>query len=368
MLMLYKLVFLGFYFFSFIDFFFYFFFIIIPLLLAIAFFTLSERKVMASIQRRIGPNIVGFWGFLQPFADALKLLVKEIIIPSKAHKFFFLFSPFLCLFFSFLAWFPIVFNPFVPLTNLSYGVLFNLIVSSCGVYGIFLAGWSSNSNYAFMGSLRGICLLISYEVAITIVILPIVLIVGSLNYNYIILEQVITIWYIFPFFPLGICFFICSLAETNRIPFDLAEAEAELIAGYNVEYGGFLFALFFLSEYGAILLMCVLFVCFFIGGGDFFFYTSFFNIKHFIYFFFYDIVFSIKVMLLSFLFIFLRANLPRYRFDQLILVGWKVLLPVALGFFLFYNSLFFYLHCLAVNEIPYGSIGFRYILFSCTQL
>jgi len=220
-------------------------FIILPLILCIAFFTLAERKGMASIQRRIGPNIVGFWGILQPFADAIKLIFKEIIFPFRSNKFVFILCPFISLFFSFLSWFAIVFNPFIITSSLNYGILYNLVISSLSVYGIFLAGWSSNSKYALFGAIRGISQLISYEIATTFVILPIVLIAGSFNYNIILYKQLVSTWYIFPLFPLAICFMICALAETNRIPFDLVEAEAELVAGYNVEYGGFFFCYVF---------------------------------------------------------------------------------------------------------------------------
>lgn len=350
------------FYYTFLDCFMYFLCLFIPLLVSIAFFTLAERKVMASIQRRIGPNVVGYWGILQPFADALKLIVKEICIPSTSHKFVFLFSPFFCLLFSLISWFPLILNPFVPITSLNYGILLSLIISSISVYGIFLAGWSSNSKYAILGAFRGIGQFISYEIVVTLIMLPIILFSGSLNYSFVILNQILTIWYIFPLFPLAVCFLICSLAETNRIPFDLVEAEAELVAGYNVEYGGFLFAFFFMSEYGFILVMSSIFVNLFLGGGDFFcpIINGFCSLKFLV---FYDFVFSLKVMFISFIFIFLRASLPRYRFDQLLFIGWKILVPFTFSLILFYSSVFIICDSVCILELPRTSIGHRYSLF-----
>lgn len=223
------------YYYSYFDFIIYTLLTLIPLLITIAFFTLVERKSMAAIQRRIGPNVVGFWGVLQPFADGLKLIIKEIIIPTKANNFLFIFSPLLTLFLSFVGWITISFDLYTKFFDLNNNLLFLLVISSLSVYGILLAGWSSNSKYALMGSLRSVAQMISYEVSISLIILPIILLSNSLNFNQIIYMQNETIWFICPLFPLALIFFISILAETNRAPFDLPEAEAELVAGYNVE-------------------------------------------------------------------------------------------------------------------------------------
>ena len=299
---------------------------LIFVIISVAFFTLAELRVMGSIQRRKGPNITGFWGVLQPFADALKLIVKEIIIPKRANKFLFLLAPFLTLYFSFIGWAVIPFSTKSFVINLNIGILYLLIVSSFGVYGILLSGWASNSKYAFLASIRSVAQAISYEVSIALIILPVILMSGTLNLIHIVLIQQQIVWFCFPLFPLCIIFFISILAETNRTPFDLAEAEAELVAGYNVEYSGILFAAFFLGEYSNIFLMSALFVILFFGGW------GFFGI-------FPEFIFSIKIVFIAFWFIFVRANVPRYRFDQLMVIGWKVFLPFSLGFFFFYRWL-----------------------------
>lgn len=281
---------------------------------------------MGSIQRRKGPNITGFWGVLQPFADALKLIVKEIILPKRANKFLFLLAPFLTLYFSFIGWAVIPFSTKSFIVNLNIGILYILIVSSFGVYGILLSGWASNSKYAFLASIRSVAQAISYEVSIALIILPIILMSGTLNLIHIVLIQQQIVWFCFPLFPLCIIFFISILAETNRTPFDLAEAEAELVAGYNIEYSGILFAAFFLGEYSNIFLMSGMFVILFFGGW------GFFGILP-------ELIFSIKIVFIAFWFIFVRANVPRYRFDQLMVIGWKVFLPFSLGFFFFIAGL-----------------------------
>lgn len=299
---------------------------LIFLIISVAFFTLAERRVMGSIQRRKGPNITGFWGVLQPFADALKLIVKEIILPKRANKFLFLLAPFLTLYFSFIGWAVIPFSTKSFIVNLNIGILYLLIVSSFGVYGILLSGWASNSKYAFLASIRSVAQAISYEVSIALIILPIILMSGTLNLIHIVLIQQQIVWFCFPLFPLCIIFFISILAETNRTPFDLAEAEAELVAGYNIEYSGILFAAFFLGEYSNIFLMSGLFVILFFGGW------GFFGILP-------EFIFSVKIVFIAFWFIFVRANVPRYRFDQLMVIGWKVFLPFCLGFFFFIAGL-----------------------------
>jgi len=336
---------------------------LIPLLVVVAFFTLAERKAMASIQRRKGPNIVGIWGFLQPFADGLKLVVKEIIIPTKANKFLFAFGPFLTLFLSFISWLAIPFEIYTRVFDLNNSLLYILVVSSLSVYGILLSGWASNSKYALIGALRSVSQMISYEVSISFIILPVVLLSNSLNLNTIIQAQKETIWFFLPLFPIAIIFFISILAETNRAPFDLPEAEAELVAGYNVEYSSIMFAAFFLGEYANILLMSTLFVIFFLGGGNFFltkpitsgFLTTTLNSFWLVF------IFTIKAISVTFLFIFVRANLPRFRFDQLMYIGWKIFLPLTLSFILFFTGLLFSLKGLDIIQIPRFNASFNYI-------
>lgn len=330
---------------------------LLPLLIVVAFFTLAERKAMASIQRRRGPNIVGIFGLLQPFADGLKLIIKEVIIPTKANKFLFVFAPFLILFLSFLGWIVVPFEIYLRVFDLNNSLLYILVVSSLGVYGLFLSGWASNSKYALMGALRSISQMISYEVSISLIIILIVLFGGSLNLNNIIYNQKEIVWFIFPLFPLAIFFFISILAETNRAPFDLPEAEAELVAGYNVEYSAIMFAAFFLGEYTNILLMSSLFIIFFFGGGSFF----YFNLSFFWSIFFYILFFSIKTIIIVFLFIFVRANLPRFRFDQLMYIGWKIFLPIILGFLFFFPGVLYSIYGLNVVQMPRISLAFNYI-------
>jgi len=283
---------------------------------------LGERRVMGAIQRRKGPNVTGFWGVLQPFADALKLIVKEIILPKRANKILFLLAPFLTLFTSFIGWAAIPFSTTSFFINLNFGILYLLVVSSFGIYGLLLSGWASNSKYAFLAAIRSVAQAISYEVSIALILLPVILMSSSLNLFNIVLLQSSIIWFCFPLFPLCIIFFISILAETNRTPYDLAEAEAELVAGYNIEYSGILFAAFFLGEYSNIFLMSSLFIILFFGGW------SGFN-------FFPELIFSFKIVIVAFWFIFIRANTPRYRFDQLMVIGRKVFLPFTLGFFFF---------------------------------
>jgi len=348
------------YYYCYLDFVVYSLLTLIPLLIVVAFFTLIERKVMASIQRRKGPNVVGIFGFLQPFADGLKLVIKEVIIPNKANKFLFIFGPSVTLFLSFIGWVAISFDLNTQILNLNNSLLYVLVVSSLGVYGILLSGWASNSKYALMGSLRSVSQMISYEVSISLLVIPIILFSGSLNLNQIIYVQSKTIWFIFPLLPLSIIFFISILAETNRAPFDLPEAEAELVAGYNVEYSGIAFAAFFLGEYANILLMSSLFVIFFLGGslgiGTFFvFFENFFSILI------QDLYFFIKIIFINFLFVFVRANLPRFRFDQLMFIGWKIFLPLTLSFILFFSGILISFNSLELLQIPRVGNNYDYI-------
>jgi len=307
--------------------------VVVPILLTVAVFTLFERKLIGYIQRRQGPIKVGFFGLLQPFADGLKLMMKEPVIPINANYFMFIAAPILALLLSLISWILIPFGENIVISNLNIGILFIFGISSLGVYGVIVAGWSSNSKYAFLGALRSAAQMISYEVSIGIILITVLLSVGSLNLNIIVKAQE-DIWFIIPFFPLFILFFISGVAETNRHPFDLPEAEAELVSGYNVEYASVGFAFFFIGEYANIILMSSLNVIFFLGGWlpplNIFPFTLISPI----------IWFSLKVILMIALFIIIRAMLPRYRYDQLMTLGWKTFLPLSLGFLIFYSGLF----------------------------
>jgi NADH-quinone oxidoreductase subunit H len=295
------------------------------LLLTIALTTLLERKVMGSVQRRRGPNVAGLFGFLQPIADGLKLFLKEIIVPTNANLFLFFVAPVFTLFSSILLWLVIPFNKAVVLLNTPYSMLFLLAVSSLAVYGIIFSGWASNSKYSFLGGLRSSAQMISYEVCISFVWLIICLLSESLNLCDVIKKQEEATWFIFPLFPLWIIFFIIVLAETNRAPFDLPEAEAELVAGYNVEYSSIAFALFFLGEYANMALMSALCTIFFWGG-----WLAPLNMNYLPYFW-----FGLKTTLHLVGFVWVRATLPRYRYDQLMKLGWKKLMPLTIIALLF---------------------------------
>jgi len=299
--------------------------LIIPLLIAVAYFTLAERKIMASMQQRRGPNVVGFFGLLQPLADGLKLLVKETVLPSSANTILFILAPIITFQISLMSWVVVPFNFGMVFSDLDIGVLYILGVSSLGVYGIITSGWASNSKYAFLGALRSAGQMISYEVSIGIIILASLVLAGSLRLSDVVLAQT-GCWFVLPLLPAAIMFMISALAETNRAPFDLPEAEGELVAGYNVEYGAMGFALFFLAEYSSMILISTFTVVLFFGGWLY--PTSFFVFN-----FLPGYVWTgIKVATMAFLFVWVRSVLPRYRYDQLMYLGWKSFLPVSLGF------------------------------------
>jgi NADH:ubiquinone oxidoreductase subunit H len=298
--------------------------IIIPLLLGVAFLVLAERKVMASMQRRKGPNVVGLFGLLQPLADGLKLMIKEPILPSSANLFIFIMAPVITFMLSLVAWAVIPFDYGMVLSDLNVGILYLFAISSLGVYGIITAGWSSNSKYAFLGALRSAAQMVSYEVSIGLIIITVLICVGSCNFSEIVIAQK-QIWFGIPLFPVFIMFFISCLAETNRAPFDLPEAEAELVAGYNVEYSSMGFALFFLGEYANMILMSSLCTLLFLGGWLPILDIPIFHVIPG------SIWFSIKVLFFLFVYIWVRAAFPRYRYDQLMRLGWKVFLPLSLA-------------------------------------
>nr|WFG74027.1 NADH dehydrogenase subunit 1 [Cavernulicola chilensis] len=301
--------------------------VVLPLLIAVAYIILAERKIIGSIQRRRGPNVVGIFGLLQPLADGLKLLTKETIFPNSANILIYAMAPIITFLLSLIAWSVIPIDEGKVLADINVGMLYLLAVSSLGVYGIIIAGWSSNSKYAFLGGIRSAAQMVSYEVSIGLILITVLVCTGSINLSQIVLAQE-KVWYIIPLFPLFLIFFISILAETNRAPFDLPEAEAELVAGYNVEYSAIGFALFFLGEYANIILMSSITTVLFLGG-----WLPLMNWPPF-YWFPGTIWFGIKVTLVLFGFVWVRSVFPRYRYDQLIRLGWKVFLPISLGWVL----------------------------------
>lgn len=320
---------------------------ILGLLIGIAYLTLIERQVLASIQRRIGPNIVGVFGLLQPLFDGVKLMLKEGIIPTNANSLIFILSPILMFVIALVNWTFMPFTNSVVLVDIPLGILFIFCFSSLSVYGILLAGWSSNSKYAFLGSLRSAAQMISYEIALSLILICVVLAVGSFNLSSIV-EAQNNFWFFLPFFPISCLFFISMLAETNRPPFDLPEAEAELVAGYFIEYSSMGFALFFLAEYANMILMSGLFSILFLGGFNIpLIFEEMFNTNFFLLSAFQLFSFALKTLLLLFLFILVRAAFPRYRYDQLMFLGWKVILPLSLAFVFFYSSFF-----ISMNFLP----------------
>lgn len=297
--------------------------VVVPLLVAVAYLTYFERKVIGAIQLRKGPNVVGPFGLFQPFADALKLLSKETILPAGANKIIFLLAPMLTFVLSLIAWAVIPFGEGMVLADINVGVLYLFAISSLGVYGVIMSGWASNSKYAFLGALRSAAQMVSYEVSIGFVIITVLLCVGSLNLTAIV-EAQRTVWFAIPLLPMFVVFFISALAETNRAPFDLPEGESELVAGYFVEYSSMSFALFFLGEYANMILMSGITVVLFLGGWLPPFDIAPFNWVPG------PIWFILKICLILFVFLWVRATFPRYRYDQLMRLGWKVFLPLSL--------------------------------------
>jgi NADH-quinone oxidoreductase subunit H len=302
--------------------------IVVPLLLAVAYLTYFERKVIGAIHRRKGPNVVGPFGLLQPLADGLKLFLKETVVPSRANKPVFILAPIITFFLSLVAWAVIPFGEGLVLADINVGILYLFAISSLGVYGIIMAGWASNSKYAFLGAMRSAAQMVSYEVSMGFVIITVLLCVGSLNVSEIVLAQQGSFgalnWYVFPLLPMAVIFFVSTLAETNRLPFDLPEAEAELVAGYNVEYSAMTFAMFFLGEYANMILMSAMTTILFLGGWLPPFDIAPFNwIPG-------PVWFCLKIAACLFVFLWVRATFPRYRYDQLMRLGWKVFLPISL--------------------------------------
>jgi NADH-quinone oxidoreductase subunit H len=296
--------------------------IVLPLLIAVAYLTYAERKVIGAMQLRKGPNVVGPLGLLQPMADGLKLFVKETVLPTSANKGVFILAPMLTFFLALVSWAVIPFGDGMVLANINVGILYLFAISSLGVYGIIMSGWASNSKYAFLGGLRSAAQMVSYEVSIGFVLISVLLTVGSLNLSDVVKAQT-KVWFIIPHLPMFFVFLISGLAETNRAPFDLPEAEAELVAGYNVEYSAMTFALFFLGEYANMLMMGAMTSILFLGGWMAPFGLGWLPIPGLIW-------FVLKICLVMFVFLWVRATFPRYRYDQLMRLGWKVFLPFSL--------------------------------------
>ena len=317
-------------------------FLLIPVLVAVAMIVWLDRRVWAFVQKRQGPNVVGPFGLLQSLADALKYIFKEIIIPASSNKIIFILAPIITMTLALIAWAVIPFGEEQVLANINVGILYIFAVSSLGVYGIIMGGWASNSKYPFLGSIRSAAQMVSYEVSIGIIIINVLLCAGSLNLNDIVIAQQ-KIWFVIPLFPMFVIFFISALAETNRPPFDLPEAEAELVAGYQTEYSGMMYAMFWLGEYANILLMCAMGAILFLGG-----WLSPIEIYPF------TLVpgavwLILKILLLFFLFALVKAIVPRYRYDQLMKLGWKVFLPMSLIWVVLTASFLFYFNLLPVN-------------------
>ena len=297
--------------------------ITLPIMASVAYLTYAERKIIGAMQLRKGPNVVGPFGLLQPIADAIKLFMKETVIPTGANPVVFVLAPMITFVLAIVAWAVIPFDAGMVLADINVGVLYLFAISSLGVYGILMAGWASNSKYAFLGALRSAAQMVSYEVSMGLIIITVLLCAGSLNLS-VIVESQRDMWYVIPLFPMAVIFFVSTLAETNRHPFDLPEAEAELVAGYNVEYSAMTFALFFLGEYANMILMSAMTSVLFLGGWLAPFDIAPFNwIPG-------PIWLAIKISFCLFIFVWVRATFPRYRYDQLMRLGWKVFLPLSL--------------------------------------
>jgi NADH-quinone oxidoreductase subunit H len=317
-------------------------FLLVPVLVSVAMIVWLDRRVWAFVQKRQGPNVVGPFGLLQSLADALKYIFKEIIIPASSNKVIFILAPIVTMTLALIAWAVIPFSESQVLADINVGILYLFAVSSLGVYGIIMGGWASNSKYPFLGSIRSAAQMVSYEVSIGVIIINVLLCVGSLNLNDIVLAQK-DLWYIIPLFPMFVIFFISALAETNRPPFDLPEAEAELVAGYQTEYSGMMYAMFWLGEYANILLMCAMGSILFLGG-----WLSPIDIYPF------NLVpgaiwLILKILLLFILFALVKAIVPRYRYDQLMRLGWKIFLPLSLIWVVLTASYLFYFNLLPIN-------------------
>ena len=314
-------------------------FLLIPVLVSVAMIVWLDRRVWAFVQKRQGPNVVGPFGLLQSLADALKYIFKEIIIPASSNKIIFILAPIITMTLALIAWAVIPFSESQVLANINVGILYIFAVSSLGVYGIIMGGWASNSKYPFLGAIRSAAQMVSYEVSIGIIIINVLLCVGSLNLNDIVIAQK-NMWFIIPLFPMFVIFFISALAETNRPPFDLPEAEAELVAGYQTEYSGMMYAMFWLGEYANILLMCALGSILFLGGWlspvDLYPFNLIPGVVWLIF----------KILLLFILFALVKAIVPRYRYDQLMRLGWKVFLPLSLTYVVITASYLFYFNLL----------------------
>ena len=317
-------------------------FLLIPVLVSVAMIVWLDRRVWAFVQKRRGPNVVGPFGLLQSLADALKYMFKEIIIPASANKLIFILAPIVTMTLSLISWAVIPVSDEFVLADINVGILYLFAVSSLGVYGVIMGGWASNSKYPFLGAIRSAAQMVSYEVSIGIIIINVLLCVGSLNLSDIVLAQQ-NLWFIIPLFPMFVIFFISALAETNRPPFDLPEAESELVAGYQTEYSGMMYAMFWLGEYANILLMCALGSILFLGG-----WLSPIELYPF------NLIPSplwliLKILLLFILFSLVKAIVPRYRYDQLMKIGWKIFLPLSLTWVVLTASYLFYFNLLPVN-------------------
>ena len=317
-------------------------FLLVPVLVSVALIVWLDRRIWAFVQKRQGPNVVGPFGLLQSLADALKYIFKEIIIPSSSNKVIFVLAPIVTMTLALIAWAVIPFSATQVLADINVGILYLFAVSSLGVYGIIMGGWASNSKYPFLGAIRSAAQMVSYEVSIGVIIINVLLCVGSLNLNDIVLAQK-NLWFVIPLFPMFVIFFISALAETNRPPFDLPEAEAELVAGYQTEYSGMMYAMFWLGEYANILLMCAMGAILFLGG-----WMSPIDIYPF------TLVpgaiwLILKILFLFILFALVKAIVPRYRYDQLMRLGWKVFLPLSLTWVVLTASYLFYFNLLPTN-------------------